>query len=372
MAGLFEEIEINGMRLSNRIVRSATWEGMCLEDGSPTERLTQCCIELARGGVGLIITGYAYVRREGRQLTGQMGIDSDEMAAAYKKLTNAVHEAGGVIAIQLVHAGGQTDSANAGSTPLAPSSIDTAQFPEIPRELTAGEIADIIKAFGDSARRARAWGFDGVQLHGAHGYLINQFLSPHTNRRMDRYGGDIKNRSRFLLETYEEVRRAVGGDYPVMIKLTGSDNMEGGLTKEDALYAARGLSALGIDAIEVSSGTIASGDMNPAREQIDALNKEAYNLGLARGVREAVDAGVRVMSVGGFRTYEVCEGAVADGSIDLVALSRPLIWEPDLPARWKSGLRSPALCVSCNGCYLPGIKEGGIYCVVKKRWEGRG
>ncbi len=371
MATLFEEIEINGMRLANRLVRSATWEGMCGEDGRPTERLLQCYCDLAHGGVGLIITGYAYVSRDGRQLTAQMGIDCDDMAVDFKRLTNAVHEAGGVIAVQLVHAGGQTDSVSAGTSPLAPSSVDVEQFPEIPEELTEIDISRIVKAFGEAARRARAWGFDGVQLHGAHGYLINQFLSPQTNRRADRYGGNIENRGRFLFETYEEVRRAVGADYPVMIKFTGSDNMAGGLTKEDAKYAAARLSDMGIDAIEVSSGTRVSGDMNPAREQIDAPYKEAYNLGLARGIKEAVNQEVKVMAVGGFRSYEVAEGAVSDGSIDLVALSRPLIWEPDLPARWMSGDRSPARCISCNGCFLPGIKEGGIYCVVKKRWEGR-
>ncbi len=371
MATLFEEIEINGMRLRNRLVRSATWEGMCREDGSPTEKLGQYYKELAHGGVGLIITGYAYVCRDGRQLTAQMGIESDEFAGAYKDLTGSVHDAGGVIAVQLVHAGGQTDSESAGTTPLAPSSVDVVQFPEIPAELTASHISRIIKAFGAAAQRARAWGFDGVQLHGAHGYLINQFLSPHTNRRVDRYGGSIKNRARFLFETYEEVRRVVGPDYPLMIKLTGSDNMEHGLSSEDALYAAQRLSEMGIDAIEVSSGTRASGEMNPAREQIDAPHKEAYNLRLAGAVKSAVNERVKVMAVGGFRSYEVAERAVGEGSIDLVAMSRPFIWEPDLPARWKSGDRSPARCVSCNGCYLPGIEEGGIYCVVRRRWEGR-
>jgi len=371
MATLFEEIDINGMRLGNRLVRSATWEGMCREDGFPTEKLKKYYEELAAGGVGLIITGYAYVCSDGRQLSAQMGIDSDEMAGAYKDLTTAVHDAGGVIAIQLVHAGGQTDSESAGTLPLAPSSVDVAQFPEIPEELTVSSISRIIKAFGASARRAHAWGFDAVQLHGAHGYLINQFLSPHTNRRTDRYGGSIKNRARFLFETYEEVRRAVGPDYPVMIKLTGSDNMEGGLSPEDARYTAVRLSEMGMDAIEVSSGTRASGEMNPAREQIDAPRKEAYNLLLARDIKKSVNEGVKIMAVGGFRSYEVSEKALIDGSIDLVSMSRPFIWEPNLPLRWKSGDKTPARCVSCNGCFLPGINEGGIYCVVRKRWEGK-
>ncbi len=367
MATLFEEFSIRGMVLRNRLVRSATWEGMCAPDGSPTERLSGCYVDLARGGVGLIITGYAYVSAEGRQLGGQMGMDGEGPEDAYRALTSAVHGAGGVIAVQLVHAGGQTDSATAGRRPLAPSSVDAEQFPEVPEEMTVEDIRRIIGAFGSAARRARAWGFDAVQLHGAHGYLINQFLSPHTNRRSDAYGGDIVGRGRFLFEVYEEVRSAVGPDFPVLIKLTGSDNLEGGLTAEDARAAASRLSEMGIDAIEVSSGTRASGGLNPAREQIDSPRKEAYNLGLARGIKEAVSCAVG--AVGGFRSYEVCEGAVRDGGLDFVSMSRPFIWEPDLVLRWQRGERSPARCISCNGCFRPGLEEGGIYCVVRRRWE---
>ncbi len=368
MAGLFEEIEINGMRLRNRLVRSATWEGMCDGEGLPTDKLCHCYAALAQGQVGLIITGYAYVSREGRQLPGQMGIDTDCGEGAYKRLTGAVHEAGGVVVIQLVHAGGQSTTAEAGRVPLAPSSLEAEQFPEIPEELTLSEIERIIKAFGKAARRAVRLGFDGVQLHGAHGYLINQFLSPHTNRRKDRYGGDISSRACFCLEVYEEVRRVVGKDYPVMIKLTGSDNMENGFTLEDALYVAHRLSDMGIDAIEVSSGTRASGEKNPAREHIDSPYKEGYNVALAGRIK-AVTA-CPVGAVGGIRSYEVAESALQRGLIDFAAMSRPLIWEPDLALRWQRGDMAPARCVSCNACFVPGLEEGGVYCVVKKRWEG--
>ncbi len=367
MVKLFDEIEINAMRLRNRIFRSATWEGMCDSDDLPTAKLIDCYLDLTRGGVGLIITGYAYVSREGRQLPGQMGFDSDAGAVEYKGLTEAVHEAGGAIAVQLVHAGGQTTASEAGSSPLAPSSVDVPQFPEIPEELSTGEIRRIVKAFGEAAGRARDWGFDGLQLHGAHGYLINQFLSPHTNERRDKYGGDIKNRMRFLIEIYEEVRRVVGPSYPVMIKLTGSDNMEGGFTEEDAIYAARTLSELGIDAIEVSSGLISSGELNPAREHINSPNKEGYNVTLAGRIKAEVTCPVG--AVGGFRSFEVVSSALGGGFVDFITMSRPLIWEPDLPARWLRGDLEPARCISCNGCFLPGLKEGGIYCVVKKRWE---
>jgi 2,4-dienoyl-CoA reductase-like NADH-dependent reductase (Old Yellow Enzyme family) len=203
MATLFEQTTINGMPLRNRLVRSATWEGMCETDGRPTERLINCYSDLAKGGVGLIISGYTFVSPEVKQLPGKMGIHIDDFAPEMKALTKAVHDEGGKICIQLVHAGGQTDTSNAGRQPLAPSAVEVEQFPEMPVELTKRDICDIVTAFREGARRARAWGFDAVQLHGAHGYLINQFLSPLTNRRTDEYGGSIENRSRFLFEVTE-------------------------------------------------------------------------------------------------------------------------------------------------------------------------
>ncbi len=364
MATLFDETVINGMTMRNRMVRSATWEGMCDPEGRPTEKLNDFYSELAEGGIGLIISGYTFIRTEGRQLPGQMGICNNGFEEAYKSLAGAVHDGGGKVAIQLVHAGGQTDSLNAGRRPLAPSAVKVDQFPETPAELTKDEIGDIITAFGEGARRARAWGFDAVQLHSAHGYLINQFLSPLTNRRSDCYGGSLENRCRFLLETYKEVREAVGVDHPVLVKLNIADNLDGGLCSEDAVYAAKILAEAGIDAIEVSAGTRVSGEKNPVREKINTPEKEAYNLELARKIKQAV--GCPVMVVGGFRSYEVARKAVSEDKMDYIAMARPLIREPDLPKRWLRGDRTPAECVSCNKCFVPGIEEGGIYCVAKK------
>jgi 2,4-dienoyl-CoA reductase-like NADH-dependent reductase (Old Yellow Enzyme family) len=206
---------------------------MCDQDGRPTAKLIKCYKNLSKGGVGLIISGYAFVRPEGKQIPGKMGIHSDDFAINYENLTNTVHDAGGKIAVQMVHAGGQTDSANAGRQPLAPSAVKVDQYPETPAVLSKDEISDIITAFGESARRAQAWGFDAVQLNGAHGYLINQFLSPLTNRRTDEYGGTIENRCRFLLNVYNRIREKVGADYPVLIKLNAADNVEGGLGQKE-------------------------------------------------------------------------------------------------------------------------------------------
>ena len=240
MKTLFEASAINGMVLKNRLVRSATWEGMCADDGRPTEKLIRCYCDLARGGVGLIISGFAFVRPDGKQLPGKLGIHEDAFKESFEALTAAVHDADGKIAIQLVHAGGQASAAVAGRQPLAPSAVKVVQFAEEPAAMTTGDIEAVVAAFAAGARRARDWGCDAVQLHGAHGYLINQFLSPLTNRRTDSYGGGIENRCRFMHEVYQAVRGAVGEDFPVMIKFNAADNLEGGLAIEEAIAAARG------------------------------------------------------------------------------------------------------------------------------------
>ncbi|MBU0479485.1 MAG: NADH:flavin oxidoreductase [Proteobacteria bacterium] len=365
MPGLFDPIEINGLKLGNRLIRSATWEGMCETDGRPTPKLTKFYHALALGEVGLIITGYTFVSPEGKQLPGKMGIHTDTFAADYKSMVDAVHDAGGKICLQLVHAGGQTDSGNAGRKPLAPSAIASAQYPEIPAEMTADDISNVVRAFGDGARRAKEYGFDAVQLHGAHGYLINQFLSPLTNRRGDLYGGTAVNRLRFLREVYEAVRTAVTPDYPVLIKLNGSDFLAGGLDREEALSVARYLDEAGIDAIEVSGGTPASGEQTPARKKISSEEQEGYNLSLAADIKKHVTC--PVFSVGGFRSLSVIEKALADHAADCFSMARPFIREPDLAKRWRLGETTKARCISCNGCFIPGIKEGGIYCVAEKK-----
>ena len=371
MRNIFDKTVINGMTLPNRLVRSATWEGMCEPDGKPSQKLAECYANLARGGVGLIISGYTFIRPDGKQYPGQMGIHTDAFSAEMKALSAAVHKQGGKICMQLVHVGGQTNSAIAGSRPVAPSAIATAQFPETPAELSREEIAELVALFSAGAARAREYGFDAIQLHASHGYLINQFLSPLTNRREDRYGGSVENRCRFLMEVYRGVRGAVGNEFPVLVKLNGADNLEGGLEPADALYAAKALDVAGIDAIEVSAGTPSSGDRSPVRVGITTRELEAYNLPLAVLIKNAVKC--PVMVVGGIRSFEVAEGIIRRGEADYVAMSRPFIREPDLSLRWQGGNRERAKCISCNGCFKPGLKEGGIYCVVEKiELEGKG
>ncbi len=364
MRKIFEETTINNLTLRNRLVRSATWEGMCEPDGRPTPKLADCYRDLARGGVGLIISGYAYVSGEGRQLPCTLAADSDKFSGDLKMITEAVHAEVGKICVQLVHVGGQTKEKDIGRTPLAPSAVMTDQFPQVPVEMSFAEIQRIIKAFGEAAGRARQCGFDAVQLHGAHGYLINQFLSPLTNQRTDEYGGGIDNRCRFMIEVYWKVREVVGKDYPVMIKLNGTDHLEGGLELEDAVYAAELLDQEGIDAIEISGGTPASGDKAPIRNKIASPDLEAYNLPLCRKIKAAVSC--PVMVVGGFRSFAIAERTIQNDA-DYVSMARPFIREPDLAKRWRAGNRSAATCISCSACFMPGIKEGGIYCVVEKK-----
>jgi 2,4-dienoyl-CoA reductase-like NADH-dependent reductase (Old Yellow Enzyme family) len=338
---------------------------MCETDGRPTPKLASCYRDLAAGDIGLIITGYAFIRPDGKQLPGKMGIHTDDFAADMKSLTKAVHDEGGKICIQLVHSGGQTTANTAGRHPLAPSAVKVEQFPEEPEAMSKQDIDEIVSAFGDSARRAKEYGFDAVQLHAAHGYLINQFLSPLTNRRTDGYGGNVENRCRFLLEVYRRVRSEMGPDFPVLVKLNGSDNLEDGLDINDAIFAARLLDKEKIDAIEVSGGTSASGERTPVRTKIDKPACEAYNLELAREIKKTVRC--PIMAVGGFRSLEVINKAVIESGIDYISMSRPFIREPRLIKRWKEGDHSPATCISCNGCFRPGLREGGIYCVVDKK-----
>ncbi|MBW6503198.1 NADH:flavin oxidoreductase [bacterium] len=358
---LFSEGSIKGIALKNRIVRSATWEGMCDGEGNPTERLTDLYRALCKGGAGLIVTGYTYVRADGREMPGTMGIHSDDRIPALKRLTQAVHEEGGRIFCQLFHGGGRASSRETGTCPLAPSEIKNATARDMPRAMSERDILELVAAFAQGAGRARRAGFDGVQLHGAHGYLINQFLSPLTNTRQDAYGGSLENRMRFLREVYDAVRREVGPSYPVSIKLTAADNIPGGFPLEEAVTVARSLEAWGIDAIEVSSGTVDAGEEGPARRNIDSPEREAYNAPYARRIKAEVR--VPVLVVGGFRSPKVGETILKEEGADFIALSRPFIREPDLVRKWEADRTHRALCISCNGCFRAGMKDGGIRCV---------
>ncbi len=367
MVSLFEPAVMGELVLKNRIIRSATWEGMCTPDGRPTGKLMDYYCDLVKGGVGMIISGYTYVRQDGKQMPGKMGLYSDDFSKEFKKMTKAVHDLGGKIAVQLVHAGGMAKSKTIGRTPVAPSGNKVAAYPEVPAALSLLEVEDITDAFARAARRAKEWGFDAVQIHGAHGYLVSQFLSPVTNQRTDAYGGSLENRSRFLFDVYDKIRALTGHSFPVFIKLNGDDHLENGFTAVEGIRIAKRLSGAGISAIEVSAGSAASGEKSPAREKINTVEKEAYNLNLARAIKKEVAC--PVICVGGIRSLSVAQQAVARDKMDFISLSRPLIREPNLPDKWKNNISQKATCISCNKCFIPGLTKGGIYCVVQQKEE---
>ena len=364
MSILFEPTEINGMKLSNRFVRSATWEGMAAEDGACTPRLIDLMAGLAQGGVGLIISSHAYVLREGQATPWQLGIYKDELVSGLKDMTDAVHENNGKVVAQLAHGGYYAHPKLIGKTPKAPS--DARVLSNTPREeMTPDDIQQVIKAFEAAAQRAKDAGFDGIQIHSAHGYLLSEFLSPAFNQRTDEYGGDIRNRTRAHMAVLQGIRQVVGEDYPVLIKINCQDFIENGLSAEDSLQAAKMLTAEGIDAVELSGGILSSPKLSPSRLGIKSEDQEAYFQEDARKFKSQIE--VPLILVGGNRSFAVAEGLVQDGVADYISMSRPFIREPDLINRWKSGDLSKAACVSDNMCFGPGSKGQGVYCVTEER-----
>ena len=364
MSDLFDITQINTMTLDNRFVRSATWEGMADEDGAVTPELINTVTRLAEGGVGLIISGHTFVLPEGQAGPRQMGIYKDALVDGLTSMTGAVHRAGGKMVAQLAHAG-TFAAENITRTPPHVVSLFEGLAKTPRHELTISDIQALASAYVQAAERAKAAGFDGVQIHAAHGYLFSQFLSPVYNRRQDAYGGSIENRSRALCDTVDAVRQAVGPDFPVLMKLNAWDDVEGGLTLEDAVAAARLLQNAGVDAIEVSGGFLTSKTLSPSRLGINKPEKEAYFEQGAAAIKQALD--IPVILVGGIRSFEKAQELVAGGVSDYISLSRPLIREPNLINRWRSGDTGPALCSSDNLCFRPALKGEGIYCVTEQR-----
>jgi 2,4-dienoyl-CoA reductase-like NADH-dependent reductase (Old Yellow Enzyme family) len=359
MSKLFEPGTINGMELSNRFVRSATWEGMAADDGTVTPRLVETMVALAKGGVGMIITSHAYVRQEGQAGPWQIGVYKNELIDGMKDMAAAVHENGARIVMQIAHAGTFAIEQLTGLEPWVASDFEG--LAKTPRhEMTVNDIRALTASFAEAAERAKAAGFDGVQLHCAHGYLLSQFLSPLYNRRMDDYGGGIENRARIHLEVLGAVRKAVGDDFPILAKLNCGDFVEGGLDTADALQVAQLLADAGLDALEISGGVLTGGRMSPSR-MVKNVEQEAYFKNEAR----ALGAKVRIplILVGGLRSFETAENLLEDGTADFISMCRPFICEPDLVNRWKSGDRRKAFCKSDNACFKPGREGKGVYCV---------
>lgn len=344
---LFEPYNLAGIYLKNRIVRSATYEKRADIDGFVTDSIIEFYSDIVKGGVGLIITGNVLVHVSGRSVPNMLCIHNDYYIEKLKLLTGAVHALGGKIFIQLVHGGRQCfPSLLGGQTPIAPSAVYDPSTKITPREMSNEEIWEIIDAFGHSARRAVEAGFDGIQIHGAHGYLINEFLSPHTNRRNDYWGGDDERRFHFIEEIYELMRKEIGYTMPIIIKINADDYVERGLTRYDSLKIAQRLQGLGMNAIEISGGMYESGSKT-AQLNILQPEQEAYFRKSAALFKQEMN--IPIILVGGIRSKAVAEDILQSNEADLIALSRPLIREPDLTLKFEQG-KEKADCISCNGC----------------------
>lgn len=363
MSRLFDTSTINGMVLKNRFIRSATWEGLALEDGTCTPELIQRMAQLAAGGVGLIITGHAYVESRGKAGNRQLGLYDDLLIPGLMRMTEEVHRTGGRIVAQLNHAGMFADPEMTGQTPIGPTS-DTGFTRNQTDEMTDQDIQGIVRAFALSAKRAQHAGFDGIQIHAAHGYLLSQFLSPFFNKRQDRYGGDIEKRSNLLLEVLKEIRAQVGRDYPVLIKMNTQDFLDGGLDLEDSIRTAEILEKNSMDAIELSGGTLLSGRLSPTRKGILKETDEAYFRDDAILFRKKIH--IPLILVGGIRSFHVAEQTVTKNIADYVSMCRPFIREPGLIHRWESGDREKAACISDNRCYGPLLSGEGVHCITGK------
>ncbi len=359
MSVLFEPMKIKNMELQNRFVRSATIDGSAGRASRVSESQIRIYNDLARGGVGLIITGATFVHHTGQRFRSQNSIADDDCIPGLKRLTASAHRHGAKIAVQLFHAGreGAVYQKSKNRLAIAPSVIDNdPYYTDECRSMTEDEIWSVIRAFGDGAERAREAGFDAVQIHGAHGYLLSQFLSPFTNRRRDQWGGSLKNRIRIHRAIYEDIRGKVGEDYPVLIKMGVQDAYPGGLDFSEGKLAVKSLIEMGFDAFEISSGLRGTTyDKTEFRIKIDRLDREAYYRKWCRDIKKELN--IPIMIVGGLRTFDLMEEIVQKKESDFISLSRPLIREPNIIDTWKSGDRHRAKCISCNRC-LEGVRKG--------------
>ncbi len=393
---VFEQAMLAGISVKNRIIRSATHEGMADEHGQPTEALKKVYLRLAKGSAGAIITGYAGIQPNGKApLLNMLMADNDLCVGAYRGLVDAVHQEGTAIILQVAHCGRQTSSKAIGHRPVAPSAIrDRFYFDDKPKELTEPEIEEIIGNFVHAVRRARNAGFDGVQLHAAHGYLLSEFLSPYMNRRTDRWGGSTENRFRIVGEILKRASGTVG-DYPILIKLNAHDGRKNGMRIEEAVRIARLFEANGCKAIEVSSGVaedglyMSRGDHTPIdavfayssrfknlpnfvktmiRPFADYISPpikpvRLYNVEAARKIKQSVS--IPVIVVGGISSLDGITDIIEGGSADFVSMCRPFIIEPDIVKRLQEGKQKASRCIACNYCMIA-AEERPLQCYYGK------
>ncbi len=328
MTGLFDSIAIKGLTLKNRLVMAPMATSMATEEGEVTDRHINHYATRADGGVGLIIVEHTYVSKDGKLSRGQLGIYDDKLITGLKRLAETIHTQGARTILQITHAGSRTRQEMIGKPPAGPWSVPVPGDKETPRPLTVAEIEGIVRDFREAARRAIAAGFDGVEVHGAHGFLLCQFLSPLVNRRNDTYGGSLEQRLHLPLEIIAEVRSQIGEDVPLFYRFGADDMVEGGLTPAEARIIAPRLERAGVDVIDISGGLGGTGGHRST--------EQGLFVPLAQSIKETVK--LPVIGVGNITEPEYADRVIREGKIDLVALGRKLLSSPDFPKQAAKAL----------------------------------
>lgn len=379
MTTVFAPVTRGKLTLKNRIIRAATHEGMAAADGMPTDALLGTYRNLAQGGAGAIITGYVGVSKNGRTFPNMRMFDSDAYIDAYRKINRELKQYGTPSILQIAHGGSRSMAKLTGSDVLSASPRRRNDYGDRVREATDAEIRAIIDAFVAAVVRAKAAGFDGVELHAAHGYLLSEFVSPALNRRNDRWGGPTENRMRIVTEVLSRARQAAG-DFPLFVKMSAHDGYAKGMTREESVRVAHLLQAASCDAIEVSCGygdfmsttrmpkvpvDAVLGlipqyrDMAPYKKRLfrtaaPFLAKvrtpiSNYNVDAAELIKRNVD--IPVIVVGGIRSLRDIRTIVEEKGLDAVSLSRPFIIEPDIVNRFQKG-QERSKCIECGYCLI--------------------
>ncbi len=358
-------MKIGKLEIPNRFVRSATHDFMANRDGSVSDRQVTLFENLAKGGVGLIITGHAYVNTSGMASPYQTGADKDELIDGLSRIPKAVHKNPSRIFLQLSHAGRQTTPKICGCTPSAPSPVYEPTFKVMPKEMSPKSISSLIDDFIQASRRAKQAGFDGIQLHMAHGYLLSSFISPYTNRRSDEWGGSFTNRLRIVGEIIQGAKGAAGKNFPLIVKLNSEDFLSEGLVLEESVEIAKILEKMGVDGIEVSGGMAEAGK-GSVWKGLRGEDEEGYFVDNASKIKQAVT--IPVFGLGGIRTFSVMERIIQEGRVDLISISRAFIRDPFLVKKFRSGEVRKSECISCNRCF----NLRGISCADLKKESGPG
>jgi len=387
---IFAESTIAGIRLKNRIIRSATHEGMADTEGRPLNERGELYLRLAKGGVGAIITGFTGIMKSGKGAFNMCMFDRDEFIDDYMKINELLRPYSVPLILQVVHCGTKTSRDISGEDVVAPSKFRNKLYGSIARELDEYEIGTVIDSFVKAIVRSKKAGFAGVQLHVAHGYLLNQFLSPYINRRRDRWGGSLENRFRIIRKIIEKAREETGA-YPLIAKISSYDGDKNGVKIDEGVKISEFLQKAGVDAIEVSCGGIDDGFNSVRSEKIPlegitsfipmfrdmpAFKKKFlsliaplilkrhqplfnYNVSAAGMIKRSID--IPVIAVGGIRKLGDIKSILEKGDADYVSMARPFIIEPDIVEKFRTGKQTESRCINCGYC-LFGVMGNRLKC----------